>query len=395
MTIGYLMNTYPLVSTTFIGREIQALESLGVAVKRYAIRPWTEQLVDASDRSEQAKTEYLLGNRGRIVTGLVREASRSPLRFLKALGLTLRLIRNARGRVIRHFAYLAEATVLRGLAERDGITHIHAHFSTNATTVAMLVRELGGPEYSFTVHGPDELLTPLENSTGDKVARASFVACISHFARSQMMLFSGQAHWDKLAIVHCGVLPANYGRRPHGPYGKRILFIGRLAAVKGGPLLLEAIANVRAAHPDLSLTVVGDGPDRVQLEARAAALGLAGAVSFVGYQSQSAVAEILEQSDMLVLPSFAEGVPVVLMEAMASRLPVIASRVAGVQELVEHGVSGFVVAPGDVEGLSAGLGTLLSEPELCARMGTAGRAKVEAEFDVAKEATRLGALLRG
>lgn len=395
MTIGYLMNTYPLVSTTFIGREIQALESQGTTIRRYAIRPWSGQLVDAGDRAEQAKTEYLLTDRARLVTSLVREVLRSPARFLKALGLTLRLIGNARGRVIRHFAYFAEATVLRRLAERDGISHLHAHFSTNATTVAMLCRELGGPSYSFTVHGPDELLAPLENSTGEKVARARFVACISHFARSQVMLFSDEAHWDKLAIVHCGVRPANYGQRPRGAYGKRILFIGRLAAVKGAPLLLEAIASVRAAHPDLSLAIVGDGPDRARLEARAVALGLADAVTFLGYQSQPAVAEILEQADMLVLPSFAEGVPVVLMEAMASRLPVIASRVAGVQELVEHGVSGFVTAPGDVADLSAKLGSLLSDPALCARMGAAGRMKVEAEFDVTKEVARLATSLRG
>jgi glycosyltransferase involved in cell wall biosynthesis len=387
--VGYLMNTYPLVSTTFIGREIAALEDLGIEVKRYAIRPWNGTLVDQGDKLEQAKTTYLLGDRPRIVACLLRELVRSPSHFLKALRLTLRLLIKARGGAIRHFAYLAEATVLRALSERDGIEHVHAHFSTNATAVAMLSQELGGPTYSFTVHGPDELLTPVENSTYEKVARAKFVSCISHFARSQVMLFSEQAQWHKLKIVHCGVVPSSYGKLPRGPYGKHIVFIGRLAAVKGLPILLEAVSDFLDAHPELKLTIVGDGPDRRTLEAQATALGLTNAVEFLGYQSQSAVSEILERADMLALPSFAEGVPVVLMEAMASRLPVVTTLIAGIPELVEDGVSGFLVPPGDKNALQASLKKLLSQPALCKEMGRAGRAKVEANFSVLEAAKLL------
>lgn len=392
MTIGYLMNTYPLVSTTFIGREIAALEGLGVTIRRYAIRPWAGELVDPGDQVEQLRTEYLLSDRVRIASSVALTVFRSPRKFLRALGVTIRLIGNARGRVFKHFAYLAEAAVLRGLTERDGVTHVHAHFSTNSTAVAMLSRELGGPEFSFTVHGPDELLNPQENSIARKVASARFVVCISHFARSQVMLFSDQQHWEKLAIVHCGVVPTDYGAASRGPYGKRILFIGRLSAVKGATLLLKAVASLSAAHPDLTLTIIGDGPDRASLEDQVGNLGLSAVTRFLGYQPQGAVAEALKRSDILVLPSFAEGVPVVLMEAMASRVPVIASRVAGIQELVEDGNSGFVVPPGDVAILAERVDRLLLDPELCARMGAAGRAKVEAEFFVDYEAEKLAAL---
>lgn len=392
MTIGYIMNTYPLVSTTFIGREIAALERLGMTVRRYAIRQWNGDLIDPGDRAEQAKTDYLLGNNIRLVVCLVGTVLRSPRRFLSALGLTFRLMKNAQGGVVRHIAYLAEASVLADLTKRDGITHLHAHFSVNSTTVAMLAQVLGGPKYSFTVHGPDELLAPQQNSTCEKVARAAFVACISHFARSQVMLFSDEAHWNKLQIVHCGVVPADYGQREHGAFGKRILFIGRLVAVKGVPLLLEAVAAAKLKHPDLRLTIVGDGRDRQKREAQAALLKLGTSVNFTGYQDQAAVAALLERSDILVLPSFAEGVPVVLMEAMASRLPVIASRIAGIPELVEDGVSGFLVPPGNVEELAKKLSALLSDPALCARMGLAGRAKVEKEFAVDQEAAKLARL---
>ncbi len=201
----------------------------------------------------------------------------------------------------------------------------------------MLTGAISGLPYSYTMHGPDLFFEPVKWRIDEKTARARFVVCISHFCRSQAMLFSDPVHWPKLRIVHCGVSPARYGQAPRPAFGKRVLFIGRLDAVKGGPLLLEAFAAARAGHPEAHLTVVGDGPARGALEAQAAALGLAGAVTFAGYRSQDEVAALLEEADKLVLPSFAEGVPMVLMEAMASRIPVVASRVAGVPELVRTG----------------------------------------------------------
>jgi len=394
--IGYVMNSYPMVSTTFIGREIAALERQGLSINRYAIRPWPHRLVDPGDLAEQARTRYLLtGSRSGLFKALLWETLRNPVRLVRALRQTLRLIGNARGGVVRHVAYLVEAMVLHQATAADGVTHLHAHFSTNSTTVAMLSEVLGGPGYSFTIHGPDELFQPLELSLGLKIARARFVACISHFCRSQAMLFSDQAHWHKLRLVHCGVIPAQYGTRPRDSHGKHVLFIGRLDAVKGVPLLLQAFAAARARHPQARLTVVGDGPARKALEAQAAALGITDATTFTGYRAQTEVAALLEEADMLVLPSFAEGVPVVLMEAMASRIPVIASQVAGVPELVQDGVSGFVVPAGDVETLTARLERLLSDPDLCRCMGAAGRDKVVAEYDVDHEAAWLLTLFQG
>ena len=169
-----------------------------------------------------------------------------------------------------------------------------------------------------------------------------------------------------------------------------MLFVGRLDPVKGAPLLLEAFGRIRGKHPEATLDIIGDGSERPALEAQARAYG--DAVTFHGYMAQDAVADHLARADMLVLPSFAEGVPVVLMEAMASHIPVIASRVAGISELVEDGVSGFLVPPGDTDTLAERLDRLLSDPELCARMGEVGREKVEAEFDIAGEAGKLAAV---
>ncbi|HHL22048.1 MAG TPA: colanic acid biosynthesis glycosyltransferase WcaL, partial [Aliiroseovarius sp.] len=234
----------------------------------------------------------------------------------------------------------------------------------------------------------------------EKTARARFVACISYFARSQCMLFSDPEHWDKLRIIHCGIVPELYeagapGQEPGQSDGPHFVFVGRLAAVKGLRVLLKAFEQARKTEPGLRLTLVGDGPDRAFLEEAARPLG--DAVHFAGYQSQSAVAGILATADALVLPSFAEGVPVVLMEAMASGKPVIATRVAGVPELVENGVSGFLVAPGNPDELAEKLILLGADPALRARMGDAGRRKVREEFDVRTEAARLRSLfeLRG
>jgi glycosyltransferase involved in cell wall biosynthesis len=400
MIVGYLMNMYPMVSTTFIGREIAALEAQGLTVRRYAIRRWTGPLADPGDLREAAATCYLLAGLRRRPLVLLRALAGNPAGVFRAARLTLALVRAAGGGLVRHAAYLAEAIVLHQAARRDGVEHLHAHFSTNSATVAMLVGAMGGPPFSFTVHGPDEFFRPFEISLGEKIARARFVVAISHFCRSQLMHFSDPAHWGKIAIVHCGVDPAAYGRAPRGDFGKRgafgkrAIFVGRLDPVKGAPLLIEAFARVRADHPEARLTVVGDGPARAPAEAQAAALGLGGAVAFAGFRTQAEVAALLEEADMLVLPSFAEGLPVVLMEALAARIPVVASRVAGVQELVEDGVSGFAVPPGDVATLAARMSRLMDDPEAARAMGAAGRAKVEAEFDIAREGAWLAAILR-
>jgi glycosyltransferase involved in cell wall biosynthesis len=194
-------------------------------------------------------------------------------------------------------------------------------------------------------------------------------------------------------VVHCGIDPARYGPAPDKAAGQRLLFVGRLAAVKGVPVLLTAFAGLRRAFPGASLTLIGDGPERARLAAEAARLGLTGAVTFAGTRAQDEVAAALAQTDIFVLPSFAEGVPVVLMEAMASRLPVVATAIAGVPELVEHGVAGLLVPPGDALALEQALKRLLGDPGLRQRMGAAGRAAVVAGFDGATEAAKLAALL--
>ena len=393
MKIAYLTGEYPRATDTFIQREVAALRALGLEIATCSIRrTGAHHLVGKEQRAEAAATFHVLpaaANPWNLFKAKL-VALRHPARFFRALTLAWTTApKGLRGRVY-NLIYFAEAVVLAHHMRRENITHLHNHIAKSSCTVAMLAAALSDIPYSFTLHGPDTFFAPDHWRLDAKIARARFVACISNFARAQAMLFSDQRDWHKLKIIHCGVDPDRYDT-PAARNGDRMLFVGRLAAVKGVPLLLEALAGTRQTLPDLRLTLVGDGPDRADLEARARELDLGHAVDFAGYRSQSEVAALLAKSDCLVLPSFAEGVPVVLMEAMAARLPVIATRVGGTAELVEHGVSGHLIPPGDPAALRDAIVATMTGANRAA-MGDAGRARVKAEFDIGAEAARAAVL---
>ena len=391
--IAYLTGEYPRATDTFIQREVAALRALGWEIETCSIRrTGAEHLVGDEQRSEQARTFHVLNaakNPLRLTRAKLR-ALRNPARYFRAFALAWRTApKGIKGRLWQMF-YFAEALMLAEHLERHGVTHLHNHIAKASCTVAMLTSELTGIPYSFTLHGPDIFFEPLHWRLDEKIARARFVACISEFCRSQAMVFSDRAHWGKLHIVHCGVDPGRYDPAPREG-APHLLFVGRLAAVKGVPVLFEALQQLDM--PDLRVTLIGDGPERAGLEREVAERGLSDVVEFAGYRNQTEVAEALREADALVLPSFAEGVPVVLMEAMASARPVVTTQIAGVPELVEDGVSGRLVPPGDVEALAEALREVLCDAGLRARMGAAGRAKVCAEFDIAREAAWLSRLL--
>ena len=390
----YLTGEYPRATDTFIQREVAALRAQGITIMTASIRrTGPEHLVGEEQIAEAAQTFHVL------------EAAKHPLRLAAA---KLRLLRHP-GRFFRAFAlawrtapgglrnwlwqmfYFAEAIMLADHMQRQGVRHLHNHIAKASCTVAMLASELSGIPYSFTLHGPDIFFAPDHWRLDEKIARARFVACISEFCRAQAMIFSDRALWDKLHIVHCGIDPARYDPAPRqGP--PHLTFVGRLAAVKGVPVLLEALSFLKGELPGLRVTLIGDGPERARLEQDAADLGLRDVVDFAGYRSQSEVARALKVTDALVLPSFAEGVPVVLMEAMAAGRPVITTGVAGVSELVEHGKSGFLVPPGDAQRLAQAIRAVLADPDRRVEMGRAGRTRVVEDFDIGKEAAWLGRL---
>lgn len=395
--LAYVTSTYPAASHTFILREITALEALGFQILPCAIRePAPDNLIGPEEVAAHARTFYVLKAARRLPTlplALLAALAR-PGRFLRALALALRTAPPGARGLLKQSFYLAEALILTRHLRARQIAHIHNHFSDHSANVSMLTSALSGIPFSYTLHGPNEFYEAHKWYFAEKTARAEFVACISHFARSQAMYFSDPVHWDKLRIVHCGVVPDRYDQPHNAPRddhaGTRLLFVGRLTPVKGVRLLLEALERTHAIRDDITLDIIGDGEDRAHLEALAAPLG--SRVRFLGYRSQAEVAAALAKADILVLPSFAEGLPVVLMEALASATPVICSQLAGVAELVEDGQSGFLIPAGDVATLADRILTLAADPERRERMGRHGQAQVRTQFDIRVEAARIGRL---
>ena len=393
--LAYLTGEYPRASDTFIQREVANLRDLGHDVLTCSIRTTgAEHLVGPEQREEHARTFKVLDAVKNPATTIKAHLlwMKTPKRYLSALGLAWRTApKGIKGRLF-NLIYFIEAGVLADRLAKEGVTHLHNHIAKASCTVAMLAGALSGIRWSFTTHGPDIFFEPHHWRIDEKAARASFVACISHFCRSQLMCFADRQHWNRFHIVHCGIDPARYAPNPD-KHGLTALFVGRLAAVKGVPVLFDAIVAMADRHPDLTLRLVGDGPDRPALEAEIARHGLTDRVVFLGYRSQAEVADELAQADVFVLPSFAEGVPVVLMEAMAAQVPVLTTRIAGIPELVEDKVSGLVVPPGDVAAFTDALEVLLSDPDKRAQFGAAGRAKVVEEYNAAKEARWLSELI--
>lgn len=394
MKVAYLVNQYPKVSHTFIRREILALEELGHEVLRVSVRRTEDAIVDSSDQREATRTRVILdeGIAGLLVA-MLRVAIESPSRFAAAFELTLRSGWVSERGVLRNFAYLAEACVLLAWLRSAGSAHVHAHFGTNSTAVAMLCHVLGGPVYSFTSHGPEEFDKPLMISLREKLERARFAVAISSFGRSQLYRHCGHAHWSKIHIVRCGLDGDFLAAAPVPiPTARKLVNVGRLHEQKGQLLLLEAFSAVVAKHADAQLVLVGDGELRSEVEAYIDRHGLRGNVTITGWASNTRVREELEAARVMVLPSFAEGLPVVIMEALALGRPVITTYVAGIPELVTPSC-GWLVPASSVEPLAhAMIEALEADVSELAQRGADGQARVRAMHDARTEAATLAAL---
>jgi colanic acid/amylovoran biosynthesis glycosyltransferase len=400
--IAYVCSRYPAVSHTFIQREVAALRGFGLDVDTVAIRrAAADEALSRADKAEAEATYAILPVRPWHLARAHANALRYPGAYRATLNTAFRLApRGLRGRLWQVF-YFAEAVVLWDRARRRGVEHLHAHFANVGSDVALLAATLGreagcGPRtWSMTMHGSTEFYDVSAFRLPEKVRDARFVACVSDFTRSQLMLHTEEEHWPKLALVRCGVDAQAFGAvaRDGASGALRVLVVGRLVSGKGYALLLEALADVVARGHDVTLEIVGEGPAGEALRARAAALGVAERVQWLGAVGQDEIRRHYEEADAFCLPSFAEGVPVVLMEAMAMQLPVVATRIAGIPELIDDGVSGLLVAPARAGELADALARLAASPELRGQLGRAGREAVMAGYDAERWARELQHLL--
>lgn len=392
LRIAYLVNQYPQPSQTFIRREIAALERQGLAIQRYTVRSWPGTLVDPDDAAEKQRTRVVLGvGLMGLCAALLRTAVFRPARFLAAARQAVRLGRWSQRGVLCHITYLAEACVLLRWWSEAKIDHVHVHFGTNATAVALLCRTLGGPRYSFTVHGPEEFDQPLGLQLGEKMAASAFTIAISQFGRSQLCRWASYEHWHKLHVVRCGLDAAFLERAPsEPPAARRLVCVARLEEAKGTPLLIEAVAQLAQQGLPFTLTLIGDGRLRGQIEAMIERFHLQDVVHLAGWKNNAEVRQELLASRALVLPSFAEGLPVAIMESLALHRPVISTYVGGIAELVQPARSGWLIPPADLASLVTAMREALLVPrESLAVMGSVGAEAVSRLHNVNLEAARL------
>jgi glycosyltransferase involved in cell wall biosynthesis len=396
MKVGYLVNVYPKVSHAFIRREIAALEGLNVEIQRYTLRRAAEGLVDPADVAEAGRTIVLLEDKAGVIRSAAIEAAIHPLRFLRCLRSAARMARAGRSSMLKHFAYVAEACHLAALCRRDRVDHLHAHFGTNPAAVAMFCSELGGPPFSFTVHGPDEFDAPIALGLAKKVAAAKFVAAISSFTRSQLMRWSGPEDWRKIHVIRCGVdeVFLSEAGTHDAPAGNTFTCVARLSAQKGHFVLLEAIALLKSRRTSIKVVLIGDGELRRALEGEVQRLGITDQVTFRGNLAAAQIREQILASRATVLPSFAEGLPVVIMESLALGRPVITTYIAGIPELVKNGINGWLVPAGSAEALADAIEACLAEPvDKLAAMGHNGTQDICKNHHIINEAKTLSNIL--
>jgi colanic acid/amylovoran biosynthesis glycosyltransferase len=394
--IGYLVSRYPAISHTFILREVTELKNLGFLIEVASIngedRPWNA--LTEIERKENELCFYVKSAaRGRLAKDLVVTLCESPVTFLKAVTMATRANGPDLRRIAKNLFYLLEAVLVSQWIKRLNLGHLHVHFATPAATVGLLAAELAGVGFSMTVHGPDEFYDVDGYLLPCKCAKAQFVCAISNFAGSQLMRLMARDHWRKIKVLPLGIdagIFTPYGSvRPDGRQFK-LLCVGRLVPEKGHHILLTAVSLLLGRGKNVGLTLVGDGPSGRSLRKFVEHNGLGAAVTFAGAINQDQIRPLYASADAFVLASFAEGVPVVLMEAMAMQIPCVATWIAGIPELIREGRDGLLVAPGSADDLADAIARLMDDDQLRCSLGRAGRLRVIDKYDLKSNVAALG-----
>lgn len=386
--IGYLLSRYPAISHTFFLQEVLGLRGLGVSVETASINMPDRAMdgLSGAEREEAGRTFYVKGgSKLRALLRVVRIAARRPAVVARGIAFLLRVPRLTLRMRVFWMLYLAEALLVGEWMRRENLPHLHVHFGGPVATVGMLTSAAWEVPYSLTIHGPEELQNVDAYHLREKVRQASFVVCISDFCRSQLLQITPVAAWNKFCVVRLGVtetlLNAVPGERvADGPV--RLLCVGRLVPEKGQHVLLQALAEVLRRGIAVQLTLAGDGADRESLKTQARELRVAEAVRFAGATSHAETLRMCAEADVFALASFAEGIPVALMEAMALGVPCVSTMVAGIPELIRDGQDGVLVPPGNADALTEALVRLASDPALRRAYGESSRARVRTMYNL-------------
>jgi len=393
LRIAYLVSQYPGVSHTFILREVLALRERGIEIETASINdPPSYGKMTQVEQREAANTFYVkrAGATG-FLKALAWTLLRHPAGVARGLFSAFRLGWANPSRFVFCFFYYAEAVVLARWVQQRSCSHLHVHFATEAATVGMILTRIVPVSMSMTVHGPDEFYDVHGYFLPQKVAACRFIVCISFFARSQLMRLAPGEKWYKLDIARLGVDSAHFVPRPHrtSPVPLQILCVARLAPTKGQRILIEAIGQLIKDGRLLQLRLVGDGTDRESLEQLVSERQLSGNIFFEGSVNQDVIRGFYEAADVFALASFAEGIPVVLMEAMSMEIPCIATCINGIPELIRDGVDGLLVPPSDTRAMAAAIARLMDDAALRDSVGNAGRRRIQQDYDLNKNVDHL------
>ncbi|HUF76927.1 MAG TPA: glycosyltransferase [Longimicrobiales bacterium] len=409
--MAYVMSRFPKITETFILYEMRALQELGAHVEVFPLRREPDGPRHPEAVDYEARAHFAPFVSGSIVRANWRKLRRDPGLYVRTWWHALRRTWGSPRFFLGALVHYPKCVLFAEQMERLAVDHIHAHFATHPALAALLIHRLTGIPYSFTAHGSD--LHVDRTMLADKVDEASFVVAVSAYNRSLILEECGQEHADEVVVIHCGADPSVFGDEATGSRlagisdsgsgspghsadpALRVACVASLEEVKGHRFLLQACRLLIDRGVDVRCDLAGGGGLRKPLERLVDELSLRDHVGLHGAVPRPEVRRILSEADVAVLASYPtadgrrEGIPVALMEAMMSGLPVVASGLSGIPELVDHGHTGYLVAPGDPWSLADRLEELAASPELRRRMGAAGRCKVVTEFDLTRTARLL------
>ncbi|MDJ0842096.1 MAG: glycosyltransferase [Acidobacteriota bacterium] len=398
--LAYLCSKYPAVSHTFISREIRGLKTHDIPVQPFSMRPG-EVLPGADDwEKEQLASTWCIHGQGlwSVLTYQVIQFLRFPLGYLRGLLFALALQKGRPKESLWALFHFLEGAMLARQMGKRGLSHVHVHFAGPESAVALYASRAFGITYSFTLHGPDVFYKVEIGNLAAKMRHASFIACISHFATSQVLRILGSEALAKTHIVHCGVDPGQFApvhrtaSFEDEPF--TIVCTGRLTSTKGQALLIKACVRLAEENRRFRCVLIGSGDEWEALKRLVAEHGLENSVVLTGALPQEGVRRELAKADLFVLPSFAEGVPVVLMEAMSMEIPCITTRVGGIAELIDDGVNGWLLHAGDLDALADNLKARMDASEELAEIGRKARVKIQEAFHIEKCTQGLAEIFR-
>lgn len=391
--VAYLVSQYPAISHTFILREVLLLRERGFEVVTASINP-ADRPLDKMTEQEKVEAQQTFFVKPQGIGGALKAAwktlSESPRSFFRGLLMALKMGRADIPRTLYCLFYFAEAMLIGQWMKQKQMRHLHAHFGNQGSTVAMLVAQVFPVEYSLTIHGPDEFFDVKGQYLAEKMRTAKFICCIGYYAQSQLQRLVDYSLWNKFFVSPLGVDPSRFSPRTEPDSDRfEVLCVGRLVAAKGQHVLVSAVEKLAKEGRNIHLRLIGAGPDTDSLRERIRNSHLDDFVTLEGIVNQDQIRNFYAQSHVFALASFAEGIPVVLMEAMAMEIPCITTNITGIPELIESGETGILVIPSDVEGLVNALKKLMDDKPLRLRMGKAGRVKVLCAYDLSKNIDRL------